>query len=52
VRTLVGQSPATLSRLSTETDLDRSQLRKALDALVAEGMIEPAEDGTYRLPGT
>lgn len=52
VRTLVNQGPVTVSRLSTETDLDPSRLQEALDALVAEGMIEAAPAGTYRLPGS
>lgn len=52
VRTLVNQGPATVSLLSTKTDLDPTLLGRALEALVAEGIIEPTEAGTYRLPGS
>ena len=52
IRTLVKQGPATVRQLSTETDLDPSRLQKALEALVAEGMVEPADSGAYRLPGS
>ena len=52
IRTLVEQGPSTVSRLSTETDLDPPRLLKALEALIAEGMVQPADSGAYRLPGS
>lgn len=52
IRTLVDNGPATMVQLATVTDLSVARLGRALEGLVAEGMIEPADAGVYKLAGS
>ncbi len=52
IRHLVQRGPATLTRISRETGLDRQRLNTALKTLVEDRMIEETESGSFRLPGS
>ena len=52
IRNLVQQGPATMPQLSKQTGLEPQRLRRALEALAQEGMVEQSESGHFRLPGS
>jgi len=52
IRNLVQQGPATMPQLSMQTGLEPQRLRRALEALAQEGMVEQSESGHFRLPGS
>jgi DNA-binding IclR family transcriptional regulator len=41
-----------MPQLSMQTGLEPQRLRRALEALAQEGMVEQSESGHFRLPGS
>jgi DNA-binding IclR family transcriptional regulator len=52
MRKLVQQGSATLAQLSDRSGLDPRRTGRALEALVEEALVEWAETGHFRLPGS
>jgi hypothetical protein len=50
VRTL-GAGALTPAELARETGHDAAGIRAAIEALSLDGIVEPASDGAFRLPG-